>query len=641
MISLYNAEIFAQDPPSYLFLETFDSQPEQILFEKNYTWDRGMEPEQHYFIKQLYPPICDNYCFGRANLYTRTSVDTWWHLEGYFTAMSKLAIQAGKLYSKQYINDNGKGEYWHGLFNSGSANHGLNILGGDGKVNHLTRVSADFGLIGAHVYGENIYRPWATLRCTLLLIKDFQPRGYTIGEWRTLRGEEGLFPVEEKYPPLENYDANLKEIIAPEMSNEEFDLTFGTSTVGGVVISIGNIDFRQGWDCFGEGNEIYLELTIDNIKVYQPVEHKLSISQAKTDKEKYSLNEQVKISCVVLDEDGIKVSDANVTAEIEIPDGTKETIVLWETEAGEYEGIFTSTPLAGKYNITIKAEKQGYAGDAAQLSFIIPVEIILTFDDGPVGDKSLGTGENSTENILNDLSINDVQNHIKTTFFVQTHDPEYGGSPIGESLIIREDDEDHVVGIHTGGEGRHFPWTDHIDRVEQNDPEEDIYDANEDRVIDEQDGRNALECDLVAAKKRIYELTERIPEFVRPPYWRYNDEVLATYQRQDLKMILTDAKGGDGGLWYMNIPSKVSDNLTNTVQACIEQEMNQIVITLHDTNTRTAEYLNASGIDHPSYLDSIVEGVRRGLELETREEALEHIRFITSAEEMRQILESR
>jgi len=111
-----------------------------------------------------------------------------------------------------------------------------------------------------------------------------------------------------------------------------------------------------------------------------PEESKLIITEAKTDKEKYLFNEEVKISCIVKDESETYVSTADVKAEITKPDSSKEVITLSEIEPGIYEGIFINTTLEGTYNVTIQAEKQDYAKDTANLSFI--VEVSLEILDG-------------------------------------------------------------------------------------------------------------------------------------------------------------------------------------------------------------------------------------------------------------------
>lgn len=387
--------------------------------------------------------------------------------------------------------------------------------------------------------------------------------------------------------------------------------------------------------------------------VYVGQAFQLIIDQAKTDKEKYDLSEEVNLSCEVLDENEVKISEAIVNAEVIIPDDTPddlsdnptEVIQLIESETiegfYECEEPFTNTIQAGKYYVIFNAEKEDYIdAEPVELSFIIPVQIVLTFDDGPDGEHPLGSGINTTENIINDLYLNDIQDGIKAAFFVQTHDPEYGGSPIGEALIEIEDEEGHIVGVHTGGEGEHWLDQDHTDRAEQ-----DPYDVDGDGVAD---GENALESDMVAAILRIKDITGEVPEFVRPPYWLYNQDVLDSYESEavkdalgndeGLKMILKDVLSGDAGKWFMQPFSWwVRRNLEDGVEGCIEDENYQMIVSFHDTNILTVEFLS-DPLLYKSYLDAIVEGVREGFDLETQEEALEYTQFIISTDGVLQIL---
>jgi len=384
----------------------------------------------------------------------------------------------------------------------------------------------------------------------------------------------------------------------------------------------------------------------------------LVIDKAKTDKEKYSLNEEVSLSCKVLDESGERVSEAIATVEIIIPDNTpynlsdnpKETIWLIESETTpgfyECENPFSSTSRAGKYYVTFNTKKDGYEdAEPVELNFIIPVQIVLTFDDGPDGVHTLENGLNTTENIIDDLDYNYIQNEIKAAFFVQTHDPEYGGSSIGEALIEIEDEEGHIIGVHTGGEGRHdygwwWQWQPHTDRVEQ-----EAYDVDGDGVAD---GENALESDMVAAILRIKSITGQVPEFVRPPYWEHNQAVLDAYKseavknalgnNEGLKMIYRDVLSGDGGESWMSFGWLARRRLEDGVEECIEDEnIYQMIVSFHDTNVDTAEYLSDPELSG-SYLGAIIEGVREGFGLETEEEALKYTQFIVSTDGVIQIL---
>ncbi|NMG83780.1 MAG: hypothetical protein GIS02_06220 [Methanosarcinales archaeon] len=103
----------------------------------------------------------------------------------------------------------------------------------------------------------------------------------------------------------------------------------------------------------------------------------LVVDEARTDNDTYSLNERVEITCVVLDDDGRKVL-ADVTAEIEKPDGLNETISLSETQVDNYKGNFTNTSLAGTYKVAIRAEKEGYINHTVWLRFKVkPVPVLL------------------------------------------------------------------------------------------------------------------------------------------------------------------------------------------------------------------------------------------------------------------------
>lgn len=83
-------------------------------------------------------------------------------------------------------------------------------------------------------------------------------------------------------------------------------------------------------------------------------------------------------------------------------------------------------------------------------------------------------------------------------------------------------------------------------------------------------GKNARESDLVAAIRRLrclYEDSYYDPEFVRPPGYFYNDDVLEAYRSEavknelgntdGLKMILTDTLWGDGGGAPFSLPPQI------------------------------------------------------------------------------------
>ena len=108
----------------------------------------------------------------------------------------------------------------------------------------------------------------------------------------------------------------------------------------------------------------------------------LNITNAKTDKSTYNINENVTISCIVQNETGYNITADIVDAEILKPDSSIEWLSLIEGLVGHYNGTFTNTSLNGTYNVTIYANKTGYANDTAELSFfVIPWEEVL-FDTG-------------------------------------------------------------------------------------------------------------------------------------------------------------------------------------------------------------------------------------------------------------------
>jgi YD repeat-containing protein len=137
-----------------------------------------------------------------------------------------------------------------------------------------------------------------------------------------------------------------------------------------------------------------------------------------------------------------------------------------------------------------------------------PIDIILTFDDGPTSASS----NNNTLDVLNSLLFNSVQNNIKATFFVQTHAPNRGSKPGGVANMQLALSQGHRIEIHTGSTDDHVS---HITR-EIAIP----YDVTGDGIPD---GVNGLESDLIRAKIKIASLVGgRLATLVRPPRGRFN-----------------------------------------------------------------------------------------------------------------------
>jgi hypothetical protein len=93
----------------------------------------------------------------------------------------------------------------------------------------------------------------------------------------------------------------------------------------------------------------------------------LQIVEARTERALYIENEIVLISCIVQNASG-SIS-ANVSADIERPDGFRDNITLIEGLIGNYNGLFTNTTSSGCYNVTIYANRTGFKHDNESLRF--------------------------------------------------------------------------------------------------------------------------------------------------------------------------------------------------------------------------------------------------------------------------------
>lgn len=208
------------------------------------------------------------------------------------------------------------------------------------------------------------------------------------------------------------------------------------------------------------------------------------------------------------------------------------------------------------------------------------LEVVLTFDDGPHVEE-WGRGRNHTEKVIKRLKDNLLQEDIKAVFFVQTHAPGRGGTPVGREIIASIAEQGHIIGIHTGSFVDHAG---HRKRIAAR-----SFDVNGNGAIDRADGANGLESDMIQAKARISGLTGRIPVYVRPTYGERNDAVRAVYERQALKMILWDIDSGDN----TGSPpvDTVNQNIHEGIERCVAAGKSELVILFHDINSRTAENL--------------------------------------------------
>jgi peptidoglycan/xylan/chitin deacetylase (PgdA/CDA1 family) len=246
------------------------------------------------------------------------------------------------------------------------------------------------------------------------------------------------------------------------------------------------------------------------------------------------------------------------------------------------------------------------------------IRIALTFDDGPTpaGDPGDGRVEGSpTARVLEVLRSyahgrKRQRRGLAAVFFVLTGPDRFmgrtypkGETADGRALMARAHREGHLLAAHWGGsysgQGRH-----HTSRVDfDGDGKDDDGDgkADEDAPYDingdgRPDGRHALESDLSDCASRIEKATGRRPEFVRPPEWVWRmsgrpevgAEVLATYRRLGLRMILSDARVGDGGYTIVSKFSLEKRQLSRSLRAAVLAGHADVVVTMHDSNRQTA-----------------------------------------------------
>ncbi|WP_371866182.1 polysaccharide deacetylase family protein [Duganella radicis] len=207
-----------------------------------------------------------------------------------------------------------------------------------------------------------------------------------------------------------------------------------------------------------------------------------------------------------------------------------------------------------------------------------PLRFLLTFDDGPAA----AVNDNPTVHILEVLA----QRHIKAVFFTQTRAWNGGGTDMGRWLIRREYIEGHVIGLHSATpfhSNHRFMDREHLDQTMQ------------------------LGIDDLRAE------TGAAPKLVRPPFWAYDADTLASYHAHGLRMLLTDLSANDGKIYGVNFSwhkrSNMLNHLTETRQRWAEGKMPEVdgftpvVVTFHDVNTYTARHIE-------EYLDILLDVAR-------------------------------
>jgi peptidoglycan/xylan/chitin deacetylase (PgdA/CDA1 family) len=266
------------------------------------------------------------------------------------------------------------------------------------------------------------------------------------------------------------------------------------------------------------------------------------------------------------------------------------------------------------------------------------LRVALTFDDGPVpiGDPSDGRTKGSpTARVLDVLAAHRhgperSRRGVKAVFFVLTSPEKFMGKTYlkgetadGAALMKRAAREGHLLAAHWGGKYRKQRYH-HCSRVDgDNNGRDDDGDGrvDEDQAYDingdgKPDGKCALESDLLESLARVQATTGQRPEFVRPPEWVWRlpgrpeigKRVLATYKRLGLKMILTDAKLGDGGYAQVSVFSMEGQMLKRSLRRAVARGHCELVITMHDSNTQTAAKLKR----WLRRVESILAGIKLG-----------------------------
>jgi peptidoglycan/xylan/chitin deacetylase (PgdA/CDA1 family) len=199
-----------------------------------------------------------------------------------------------------------------------------------------------------------------------------------------------------------------------------------------------------------------------------------------------------------------------------------------------------------------------------------PIRFLLTFDDGP----SAAQYNNSTEQVLEVLANNSVQNGIKAIFFIQTRAAHGGGTERGRALMHREWDEGHLLEFHTA--------TPH---------------HSNHRFLSEAEFTDSLHNGIAD----LTGITGVAPTIVRPPFWSYDQRTFDAYHRVGLAMLLTDLSANDGKIWGVNFSFRKHSNLLAQLNAVKQQWLagelpvvdgvTPIVVTFHDVNTYTSNHV--------------------------------------------------
>ncbi len=273
--------------------------------------------------------------------------------------------------------------------------------------------------------------------------------------------------------------------------------------------------------------------------------------------------------------------------------------------------------------------------------------IVLSFDDGPAVDKLPEDGcinDSSTMLTLENLAKfrhgpeNRYQGVCAIFFILSQPDKflkfDYNKAETRDGCLILQEIKKygHVIGVHWGG-NYYSQLKLHTSRVHLP-----PYKWSESA---ENIGNNALESDLLECINRIRECTQTIPEYVRPPLWKYSSKkdpsvkglVLQSYKNLGLKMILSDGRYPDGGYGIISFvcPWEMSKFEKNLRLAFTSGE-SDLVLSMHDSNSYTAKRL-------PQILAKIYTEFARIDFGGAKADGHERIVFARNAEQVKNLLE--
>ena len=129
-----------------------------------------------------------------------------------------------------------------------------------------------------------------------------------------------------------------------------------------------------------------------------------------------------------------------------------------------------------------------------------------------------------------------------------------------------------------------------------------VVDFNGDGIVDEKDGENGLDSDMIRAIKRIEDLTGVKPEYVRPTYGSHNNATNSIYKKNGLKMIFWDIDSADCLRRY-SPGADLAASLRSKIRQSIIREKTGVIVLFHDIKYPTQRYLD-------DYLIAMYEGAQ-------------------------------